>query len=127
MRVLVMFDLPVGPFQVICVVSFDVQAAVFNGSSAGLRVVAVSLVVFVGHFEGPEAPIVLLQEIPVVIGVFRVEDNVKGSGFNDVEIGPVDGPEFFWCDHDVILSEMILRCRRDLQGKHQKRCNLSIA
>ena len=87
--------------------SFDVQTAVFNGSSAGLRVVDVSLVVFVGHFEGPEAPVFLFQEIPVVTSVFRAEDNVEGSGFDDVEIGPVDGPEFFRCDHDGILSEMI--------------------
>lgn len=91
----------------ICVVPLDVQAAVFNGCTAGLWVVAVSLVVFVGHFEGPEAPVFLFQEIPEVTSVFRAEDEVKGSGFDNVEVGPVDGPEIFWCDHDGILSEMI--------------------
>jgi hypothetical protein len=68
--------------------------------------VAVSLMVFVRHFEGPKAPVFLFQEIPVVTSAFRAEDEVKGSGFDDVEIGPVDGPEFFRCDHDGILSEM---------------------
>ena len=74
---------------------FDVQAAVFNRSSAGLRVVAVSLVVFVGDTERTEAPIVLFHEIPVVTSVFRAEDKVEWSGFDYVEIGPVDRPEFF--------------------------------
>jgi len=80
---------------VICVVSFDVQAAAFNGSPAGLRVVAVRLMVFVGHVEGPEAPVFLFQEVPPVSGVLRAKDDVKGSGFDDVEVRAVDGPEVF--------------------------------
>lgn len=49
--------------------SFDVHAAVFNGSPAGLGMIAVTLMVFVGHVKGTEAAVFLFQEIPPVAGV----------------------------------------------------------
>ena len=75
--------------------SFDVHAAVFNGSPAGLGMIAVTLMVFVGHFEGPEATVFLFHEVPPVTGVLRAKDDVKGSGFDDVEVSAVDGPKIF--------------------------------
>jgi hypothetical protein len=50
-------------------VSFDIQTAGTNGPFAGLRVIAVSLMVFVKDFERTEAPVILFQEMPEVSGV----------------------------------------------------------
>ena len=60
---------PAGPFQVKVIVSFDVQTAGTNGPFAGLRVIAVSLMVFVEDAKGAEAAVVLFQEMPEVSSI----------------------------------------------------------
>jgi hypothetical protein len=60
---------PAGPFQVKSIVSFDIQAAGTNGPFAGLRVIAISLMVFVEDFERTEAAVVLFQEMPEVSSI----------------------------------------------------------
>jgi hypothetical protein len=51
------------------IVSFDVQTAGTNGPFAGLRVITVSLMMFVEDAKGTEAVVVLFQEMPEVSSI----------------------------------------------------------
>jgi hypothetical protein len=77
------------------IVSFDIQTAGTNGPFAGLRVITVSLMVFVEDAKGAEAVVVLFQEMPEVSGVLRAKDKIEGCDFNDVEVNAVNGPKVF--------------------------------